>query len=217
MSHGRTGSLFTEEYDAYMRQQDVTYTTEVTTTTTTVVQEPSVVLSQYEMEQRRRTTPMSFISETVPPSFCLFSLNINESRFIFKVKTFTQTFFLQEFRISAFEERIIQEVELRIMMISYTELMTGDGEVTVTVAEEEAVLPAFNTPVKNYRIMDGMGVTFHCKMAGNPLPKVPRRTSNQNTSIRRRDILKCSFLQSRTKLGEGLIVSTTRVHYCYYC
>uniref|UniRef100_A0A8C2ZMR8 Ig-like domain-containing protein n=1 Tax=Cyclopterus lumpus TaxID=8103 RepID=A0A8C2ZMR8_CYCLU len=87
-------------------------------------------------------------------------------------KTLKQTFFLQEFRISAFEERIIQEVELRIMMISYMELVVGDGELTVTVAEEEAVLPAFNTSVKNYRIMDGMGVTFHCKMAGNPLPKI---------------------------------------------
>lgn len=81
-------------------------------------------------------------------------------------------FFLQEFLISAFEERIIHEIELRIMMITYIQLVTEDGEVAVTVAEEEAVQPTFDTPVKNYRIMDGMGVTFHCKMGGNPLPKV---------------------------------------------
>lgn len=56
-------SVFTEEYEAYMRQHDVTYKTEVVTTT--VVQEPSVVVSQYELEQRRMTTPMSFVSETV--------------------------------------------------------------------------------------------------------------------------------------------------------
>lgn len=79
---------------------------------------------------------------------------------------------LQEFLISAFEERIIQEIELRIMRITYRELVTEDGELMVTVADEEAVQPAFDTPVKNYRIMEGMGVTFHCKMAGNPLPKV---------------------------------------------
>lgn len=51
--------MFTEEYEAYMKQHDMTYKTEVTTT---VVQEPS---SQYEMEQRKVTTPMSFVSETV--------------------------------------------------------------------------------------------------------------------------------------------------------
>lgn len=56
--------VFTEEYEAYMKQHDVTYKTEVTTT---VIQEPSVVVSQYEMEQRRVTTPMSFVSETVIP------------------------------------------------------------------------------------------------------------------------------------------------------
>lgn len=56
--------VFTEEYEAYMKQHDVTYKTEVTTT---VIQEPSVVVSQYEMEQRRVTTPISFVSETVLP------------------------------------------------------------------------------------------------------------------------------------------------------
>lgn len=79
---------------------------------------------------------------------------------------------MQEFLVSAFEERIIQEIELRIMRITYRELVTEDGELMVTVAEEEAVQPVFETPVKNYRIMDGMGVTFHCKMGGTPLPKV---------------------------------------------
>ena len=59
-----SASVFTEEYEAYMKQHDVTYKTEVTTTTT-VVHEPTVVVSQYEMEQRRMTTPMSFVSETV--------------------------------------------------------------------------------------------------------------------------------------------------------
>lgn len=48
-----------------MKQHDVTYKTEVTTT---VVQEPSVVLSQYQLEQKRVTTPGSFVSETVLPS-----------------------------------------------------------------------------------------------------------------------------------------------------
>lgn len=45
-----------------MKQQDVTYKTEVTTT---VIQEPSVVVSQYEPEKRPVPTPMSFVSEKV--------------------------------------------------------------------------------------------------------------------------------------------------------
>lgn len=79
---------------------------------------------------------------------------------------------MQEFHISAFEERIIQEIELRIMRITYRELVTEDRELIVTAAEGEAEQPAFSTPVKNYRIMEGMGVTFHCRMSGTPLPKV---------------------------------------------
>ncbi|KAG7276490.1 hypothetical protein CRUP_033928, partial [Coryphaenoides rupestris] len=123
-----------EEYDVYMKQYDVTYTSEV-------VQESKVVMSQSQIEQRRVTTPMSFVSET-------------------------------EFHISAFEERIIQEIELRIMRITYQEIVTEDGELMVTAGEHEAMQPTFATPVKNYRIMEGMGVTFHCKMAGIPLPKI---------------------------------------------
>lgn len=62
VSHGSSASIFTEQYEAYMKQHDVTYKSEVTTT---VVQEPSVVVSQYELEQRQVTTPMSFVSEKV--------------------------------------------------------------------------------------------------------------------------------------------------------
>lgn len=89
---------------------------------------------------------------------------------------------MQEFLISAFEERIIQEVELRIMRITYRELVTEDRELMITVAEGEAEQPTFDTPVKNYRIMEGMGVTFHCRMSGRPLPKVTKHTL-KNVSV----------------------------------
>ncbi|RVE61151.1 hypothetical protein OJAV_G00167850 [Oryzias javanicus] len=78
----------------------------------------------------------------------------------------------QEFHLSAAEQRTIQEIEINIMKITYREIVTEDGELMVTAAPTEAVPPDFNTPVKNYRIMEGMGVTFHCKMAGMPLPKI---------------------------------------------
>lgn len=58
--------------------------------------------------------------------------------------------------------------------------MTEDGEeMVINVAEHEATQPSFDTPVKNYRILEGMGVTFHCKMAGIPLPKVMRSMTNK--------------------------------------
>lgn len=63
------------------------------------------------------------------------------------------------------------------MRMTYREIVTEDGELMVTATEDEAVQPAIDTPVKNYRIMEGMGVTFHCKMAGTPLPKVKGRTA----------------------------------------
>lgn len=59
------------------------------------------------------------------------------------------------------------------MRITYREIVTEDGELMVTAAPTEATMPTFDTPVKNYRIVEGMGVTFHCKMTGMPLPKVP--------------------------------------------
>lgn len=79
------------------------------------------------------------------------------------------------------------------MMISYRELVMEDGEQVVTAAEGEAVQPAFDTPVKNYRIMDGMGVTFHCKMAGKPLPKVQSVKSQKN-------FIKCTVEKIKSQL-----------------
>lgn len=154
-------SVFTEQYEAYMNQHEMTFKTEVTTT---VIQEPSVMVSL--MEQKQITTPVSVVSEKVRPSG-----HPDVSVASTKLSHMTSSV-LQEFLISAFEERIIQEIELRIMRITYRELVTEDRELMVTAAEGEATQPTFDTPVKNYRIMEGMGVTFHCRMSGKPLPKV---------------------------------------------
>lgn len=45
----------------------------------------------------------------------------------------------------------------------------------VDISESEAVEAGFDLRLKNYRILEGMGVTFHCKMSGYPLPKVKYR------------------------------------------
>lgn len=60
--------LQTAEYETCMKQQDVTFKSEVKTI---VTQEPSVVISQFEKDQERVTAPVSFVSETVISSMHL--------------------------------------------------------------------------------------------------------------------------------------------------
>lgn len=169
-------SVSTELYEAYMKQQDMTYKTEVVTMTT-AVQEPAVLVTQYELEQHQVAAPSVTYVKT--EKVC-FTQDWQESFMSLLllcgpiIRNQTSTFAMQELHVSTFEEQIIQEVELRIMRISYTELVMEDGEQVTTelVVEGRTVQPAFQTSLKNYRIVEGMGVTFHCRMAGTPLPKV---------------------------------------------
>lgn len=71
------------------------------------------------------------------------------------------------------EQRFIQEIEFHLLKITYQELVTEDGEqLDMSVSEHNAISPVFNTPVKNYRLREGMSATLHCRMTGTPLPKV---------------------------------------------
>lgn len=99
---------------------------------------------------------------------------------------------LQEFHLSAGEQKILQEIEFLIMKIRYKELVTEDGELMVTASPAEAVQPSFETAVKSYRIREGMGVTFHCRTAGMPLPKVSAAHRRQPLSSECR-LLHCSL------------------------
>lgn len=100
--------------------------------------------------------------------------------------------------MSAMELRIIQEIELNIMKITYREIVTEDGELMVTATSTEAVQPVFETSVKNYRIMEGMSVTFHCKMSGIPLPTVTNH-------------LEMFFSYLPLKNNEGVVLQTSKL------
>ncbi|XP_019749859.1 titin-like [Hippocampus comes] len=78
----------------------------------------------------------------------------------------------EDFQLSLIERRIMEEIELSILRITYEELLAEDGERTEICADREAMAPTFDTLVKNYRIAEGMGVTFHCRMLGVPAPKM---------------------------------------------
>uniref|UniRef100_A0A4W5NQV4 Immunoglobulin I-set domain-containing protein n=1 Tax=Hucho hucho TaxID=62062 RepID=A0A4W5NQV4_9TELE len=143
------GLLEEGEYEEYMKKHEMTYKSEVITTVQVDV--PPVVVSEYDDDQMYRQRRMTQQAQT---------------------QSFVST---QELQISSFEERIIHEIEIRILQITYQQIVTEDREEMVTCADREALQSAFYTPVKNYRIIEGMGVTFHCKMSGTPLPKVVKK------------------------------------------
>lgn len=67
----------------------------------------------------------------------------------------------------------MKEIEYRIIKITLEELLEEDGEeMVVDIPESETIEAGFELRLKNYRIFEGSGVTFHCKMTGYPLPKV---------------------------------------------
>uniref|UniRef100_A0A4W2F6Z2 Titin n=1 Tax=Bos indicus x Bos taurus TaxID=30522 RepID=A0A4W2F6Z2_BOBOX len=161
--HGETSasaSLLEEaDYESLMKsQQEMLYQTQVTA----FVQEPKVgeiapgyVYSEYEKEYEKE---QALIRKKMAKDTVM-------------VRTFVED---QEFHISSFEERLIKEIEYRIIKTTLEELLEEDGEekMAVDISESEAIEAGFDLRVKNYRILEGMGVTFHCKMSGYPLPKI---------------------------------------------
>ncbi|NWW69913.1 TITIN protein, partial [Climacteris rufus] len=154
-----TVSLLEEaDYEAYIKsQQEMMYQTQMTA----YVQEPKVAEvappisygdfeKEYEKEQALIRKKMA--KDTV------------------MVRTFVED---EELHISSFEERLIKEIELRIIKTTLHELLEEDGEeMMVDISESEAVEAGFDLRLKNYRTFEGTGVTFHCKTSGYPLPKV---------------------------------------------
>nr|XP_026247772.1 titin isoform X23 [Urocitellus parryii] len=161
--HGETSasaSLLEEaDYESLMKsQQEMLYQTQMTA----FVQEPKVgeiapgfAYSEYEKEYEKE---QALIRKKMAKDTVM-------------VRTFIED---QEFHISSFEERLIKEIEYRIIKTTLEELLEEDGEekMAVDISESEAIESGFELRIKNYRILEGMGVTFHCKMSGYPLPKI---------------------------------------------
>ncbi|XP_052038730.1 titin isoform X6 [Apodemus sylvaticus] len=161
--HGETSasaSLLEEaDYEALVKsQQEMLYQTQ----RSTFIQEPKVgeiapgfAYSEYEKEYEKE---QALIRKKMAKDTVM-------------VRTFVED---QEFHISSFEERLIKEIEYRIIKTTLEELLEEDGEekMAVDISESEAIESGFDIRIKNYRILEGMGVTFHCKMSGYPLPKI---------------------------------------------
>ncbi|XP_069349623.1 palladin isoform X2 [Eulemur rufifrons] len=76
----------------------------------------------------------------------------------------------QEYKVSSCEQRLISEIEYRLERSPVDE--SGDELPYGEVAVENGVAPFFETKLKHYKIFEGMPVTFTCRVAGNPRPKI---------------------------------------------
>ncbi|XP_015716392.1 palladin isoform X4 [Coturnix japonica] len=76
----------------------------------------------------------------------------------------------KEYKVSSFEQRLISEIEYRLerspVEESDDEVQHGDEPV------DNSASPYFEIKLKHYKIFEGMPVTFTCKVAGNPKPKI---------------------------------------------
>ncbi|XP_007951085.1 palladin [Orycteropus afer afer] len=76
----------------------------------------------------------------------------------------------QEYKVSSCEQRLISEIEYRLERSPVDE--SGDEVQYGDVPVENGMAPFFEVKLKHYKIFEGMPVTFTCRVAGNPKPKI---------------------------------------------
>ncbi|GAB1293183.1 Palladin [Apodemus speciosus] len=76
----------------------------------------------------------------------------------------------KEYKVSSCEQRLISEIEYRLERSPVDE--SGDEVQDADVPVENAAAPFFEMKLKHYKIFEGMPVTFTCRVAGNPQPKI---------------------------------------------
>uniref|UniRef100_A0A087XWW9 Myopalladin n=1 Tax=Poecilia formosa TaxID=48698 RepID=A0A087XWW9_POEFO len=76
----------------------------------------------------------------------------------------------QEYKVSNFEQRLMSEIEFRL---ERTPVEESDDEVQHDdIPTGKCIAPVFDKKLKNYKAMEGVPVTFTCKVLGVPPPKV---------------------------------------------
>ncbi|XP_015235562.1 PREDICTED: myopalladin isoform X2 [Cyprinodon variegatus] len=76
----------------------------------------------------------------------------------------------EEYKVSNFEQRLMSEIEFRL---ERTPVEESDDEVQHDdIPTGKCIAPLFDKKLKNYKAMEGVPVTFSCKVLGVPPPKV---------------------------------------------
>ncbi|KAM9345165.1 myopalladin isoform 2-T2 [Symphorus nematophorus] len=92
-----------------------------------------------------------------------------EKKLRFKDDT-PQFTYQQEYKVSNFEQRLMSEIEFRL---ERTPVEESDDEIQHDdVPTGKCIAPIFDKKLKNFRAMEGVPVTFSCKIVGIPVPKV---------------------------------------------
>uniref|UniRef100_A0A8C2LNH7 Palladin n=1 Tax=Cricetulus griseus TaxID=10029 RepID=A0A8C2LNH7_CRIGR len=93
-----------------------------------------------------------------------------DSANVFNIQEPEETTANQEYKVSSCEQRLISEIEYRLERSPVDE--SGDEGQYGDVPAESATAPFFEMKLKHYKIFEGMPVTFTCRVAGNPKPKI---------------------------------------------
>ncbi|KPP69107.1 myopalladin-like, partial [Scleropages formosus] len=100
----------------------------------------------------------------------------------------------QEYKVSNFEQRLMGEIEFRL---ERTPVEESDDEVQHDeIPTGKCIAPVFDKKLKNFRAMEGVPVTFTCKVVGIPIPKVYWFKDGKQ-------ILKKNEHYKRTREGDG--------------
>ncbi|XP_043111630.1 myopalladin isoform X2 [Puntigrus tetrazona] len=76
----------------------------------------------------------------------------------------------QEYKVSSFEQRLLGEIEFRL---ERTPVEESDDEVQHDeIPTGKCIAPIFDKKLKHFRAVEGIPVTFTCKLVGIPVPKV---------------------------------------------
>ncbi|XP_035387306.1 myopalladin isoform X1 [Electrophorus electricus] len=94
----------------------------------------------------------------------------NDTQKMFQFKNELPYYGQKEYKISNFEQRLMNEIEFHL---ERTPVEESDDEIQHDeIPTGKCIAPLFDQKLKNFRVMEGVPVTFTCKVVGIPIPKV---------------------------------------------
>ncbi|XP_060050675.1 myopalladin isoform X2 [Erinaceus europaeus] len=115
----------------------------------------------------------------------------------------------QEYKISNFEQRLMNEIEFRL---ERTPVDESDDEIQHDeIPTGKCLAPVFDKRLKHFRVTEGSPVTFTCKIVGIPVPKVywfkdgtQISKKSEHCKMRREEDGTCSlYIDSTTSDDDG--------------
>ncbi|KAI4555533.1 hypothetical protein MJG53_019223 [Ovis ammon polii x Ovis aries] len=124
----------------------------------------------------RIQNPVAFLSSVLPSLPAIPPTNamgLPKSAPSIATEILCNSFSLQvfnEYKISSFEQRLMNEIEFRL---ERTPVDESDDEIQHDeIPTGKCIAPIFDKRLKHFRVTEGSPVTFTCKIVGIPVPKV---------------------------------------------